>query len=339
MPSDARNHRWSAINDAEQWSPGSNYSDFQPIQSGGNIQDVLADGLSQFGEKRVVMLQERAARIMTFLPGSDYVYDFAPVEGARGCIAPYATAAVGNVGFYLGEGPAFFSITSDGAMKPIGATRVDKWFKANTDPARLDEVICVADPVKPLIHFAAYSTASAADLDLMLTYNWQIDEWSVPCYVSAEIWAAVAAPAVTLEQLDNINASLDLLPASLDAPEYQGSKPSVGAMDDNGKLAFLSGPALEAVLVSSEYQLTESQRSFVNEVSPVADAVSTLRIGYRERLQDAVNYKPSVSLNAQGKFTTRSSSRLHRFELTIPAGSSWEHAQGVDVKAVPDGDR
>jgi hypothetical protein len=96
---------------------------------------------------------------------------------------------------------------------------------------------------------------------------------------------------------------------------------------------------LEAVLVTSEYQLTESQRSFVNEVSPVADAVSTLRIGYRERLQDAVNYKPSVVLNTQGKFTTRSSSRLHRFELTIPAGSSWDHAQGVDVKAVPDGDR
>jgi hypothetical protein len=243
------------------------------------------------------------------------------------------------VGFYLGEGPAFFSITSDGAMKPIGATKVDRWFKANTDPARLDEVIAVADPIKPLIHWAAYSTASSADLDLMLTYNWQIDEWSLPCYVSAEIWAAVAAPALTLEQMDNINASLDLLPASLDSPEYQGSKPSVGAMDDNGKLAFLSGPSLEAVLTTSEYQLTESQRSLVTEASPIADAVGTLRIGQRERLQDSVTYKPSVSLNAQGKFTTRSSARLHRFELTIPAGSSWDHAQGVDVKAVPDGDR
>jgi hypothetical protein len=173
----------------------------------------------------------------------------------------------------------------------------------------------------------------------MLTYNWQIDEWSLPCYVSAEIWAAVAAPALTLEQMDNINASLDLLPASLDAPEYQGSKPSVGAMDADGKLAFLSGPSLEAVLTTSEYQLTESQRSMVTEASPIADAVGTLRIGQRERLQDSVTYKPSVSLNAQGKFTTRSSARLHQFELTIPAGSSWDHAQGVDVKAVPDGDR
>jgi hypothetical protein len=330
MPTDPKKARWSSLNNCESWTLGSQFADEQPFESGGRLMDV-------HGDKRGVFLQEQCVRVFEFQPGSDYVYVIALVDGVPGCIAPYGSASFGPTAFYLAEGTRFFSISFDGSAAPIGATRVDEWFQRNTDPARASEVVAIADPVRPYIYWAAYASAASTDFDILLPYNWQLDMWSPPIHESAQVWASVAAPGKTLEELDDVAASLEDLPSSLDAPEWQGDKPSFGGINPDGNLSFMSGPALEAVLETAE--IGGTTLSIVTDVTPLDGADGTLRIGSREKLTDAVTYSEAYVLEETGKFAPLETGRYHRFERTIPAGSEWTHAQGLDVMSQPDGDR
>jgi hypothetical protein len=47
-------------------------------------------------------------------------------------------------------------------------------------------------------------------------------------------------------------------------------------------------------------------------------------------MDDAVTYGASEDANAYGFCNARVNARYHRARITIPAGSSWEYARGVD---------
>jgi hypothetical protein len=45
----------------------------------------------------------------------------------------------------------------------------------------------------------------------------------------------------------------------------------------------------------------------------------------------------AVPLEITGSASVLTSSRLHRFRVTLPPGDTWTHAQGVLAEAQPDG--
>src|SRR5205085_9247347 len=130
--------------------------------------------------------------------------------GAQGCIAPYAVASIGSYAWYLGE-RGFNQIGPDGP-KPIGATRIDEWWRNNTDLSRQSQAVAVADPVSPRIIWAGYATSNSTNYDMGVIYDWQLDRWT-EFRGEAQLWAAIATPGTTL---DDLTTSLDDLPFSLD---------------------------------------------------------------------------------------------------------------------------
>lgn len=320
--------KWSGINDVTEWTKGTNLSDEQEFPTGGRIMNI-------WGGKTGFVLLEQAVHRFAFLPGSDYAFEFAEVEGAKGCMGPYCSAAVGSTVFYLGE-DGFYAI-GGGGLNPIGAQRVNEWFKDNSDSSRVESVVAVADPYNPRIVWNFYSSSTSTAFDRQIIYDWQLDRWTY-AIVSQQIGAAIASPGLTLEELDTYG-TLETLPASLDARLWQGGLPTMGYIGTGGEMAFQSGAPMEAIIETVEAHLAPGQRAFARAAYPMCDASSaTLAAGTRERLQDTRTWGSAVTLERTGRFSLRSSARLHRFRFTVPASATWTHASGVDVDAVADGD-
>jgi hypothetical protein len=95
---------------------------------------------------------------------------------------------------------------------------------------------------------------------------------------------------------------------------------------------------MEATLESQEKHLVPSNRALVGDVYPISDAAEGIIYdGYRERLQDPVQWTQGFPIEITGSAAVYNSSRLHRFRQIIPRGSLWTHAQGVLADAQQDG--
>jgi hypothetical protein len=93
-------------------------------------------------------------------------------------------------------------------------------------------------------------------------------------------------------------------------------------------------------LVSGETQPAPGRRSWVRNTRPLIDGgAATLAVGHRERLTDPVIWEPPVAVNAIGECPQRVTGRYVRYRLTMPAGETWRHLQGIEVDPVPEGAR
>ncbi len=325
----------SAINDTTGWTVGTNLCDQQDFPDGENITGFAG---GEFGW----IVQEHAIRRMIFQPGFDQAFRFERVEREHGNAGFYAMVPVGDKIFFLAD-DGFYKFSAQEGLVPIGHLRVNDWFRANSDGARTSTVLALTDPYAPRVYWA-FSNPSALYLSHLLIYDWQQDEWA---YVpqTAQFWARQTMTGTTLEGLDPYG-SIDGsgLMFSLDDRVWQGGQPVIAGISAGGTLGFLNGVLpQQAVLLTGPLQLTPSARSFVRSVYPLGvfnDASIQLRVGKRERTQDTVNYSiPVVPSTRSGIARVRSSGRVHQFELTLgqTTGIKWEHAQGLDIEAVPDG--
>jgi hypothetical protein len=79
---------------------------------------------------------------MIFQPGSDQAFRFERVENEHGAAAGYSLASTANTIFFLAN-DGFYSFNDNG-LNPIGAQRVNTWFRANCDSSRyFAVVVCV----------------------------------------------------------------------------------------------------------------------------------------------------------------------------------------------------
>lgn len=326
----------SAINDATGWTVGTNLCDQQDFADGGRITG-LAGG--EFGW----VVQEHAIRRMIFQPGFDQAFRFERVEREHGVAAGYSLVSVADtIYFYSDDG--FYSYR-DGLV-PIGAQRVNQWFRDNSDALRFFSVLGFTDPYGPRVYWAFFHTGASTYLDRVLIYDWQLNQFSYMTQ-SAAFWGKQVTAGTTLEALD-VYGTLEAVPYPLDSRVWEGGQPVIAAVTTDGKLAFLNGTApLDATLLTSPLHVAGPQatqeRAFVQGMEPIGeynDATVRMRVGKREKFSDAVTYTASISPSARaGIFRCRSSGRLHSFETTITqaSGTIWHHAEGLDIEAVPDG--
>jgi hypothetical protein len=330
LSSGDRRVRNSAINDSTGWTVGTNLCDEQEFADGGRVTG-LAGG--EYG--RVV--QERSIRRMIFQPGSDQAFRFERVENEHGAAAGYSLASTANTIFFLAN-DGFYSFNDNG-LNPIGAQRVNKWFRANCDSSRYFAVISFRDPFAPRIGWAFYNSTGSVNFDRIIFYDWQLDRWTY-AEITAQYWASLVTAGVTLEDLD-VYGDIDGggIPYPFDSRVWEGGAPVIGAVDASGQMAFLEGTTpLTAVLSTSPSHVNVGSRSKDFVIEPMGifnDASPTLRIGKRENTQHSVTYTSAASPSTlSGLFRLTASGRVHEFELTITqsSGTLWEHAQGLDVQ-------
>lgn len=332
LTSNSRMIKWSAINDTTGWIVGINLCDEQEFPDGGPVQGVA-------GDKVGYVVQDRAVRLMQFLPGdTTYIFSFSKVVYDRGSVSKYGYSTIGDVLYMLCE-DGFYSLAGS-QLQPIGFEKVNEWFLANSDIGRRDIVQAIT-AVRPFIIWPYHRGPGSPTryYDGAIIFNWMNARWS-RAKVNAQMWGTIATVGLDLDT-DGTEPGDTLLNSTaheLDSYIYLGGRPRVAAINPDGLLCDLSGPNLEALLESPEIHPMPGNRAMVGDVYPLADAADgVIYNGTRERLQDQVAWTAPAAIEITGSAAIYNSSRLHRFRHIIPRGSVWTHAQGVMADAQPDG--
>jgi len=328
--------QWSAINDMEGWTIGTNLCDKQVFPNGGRI-------MAAHGGEVGYILQERMVRLMIQAPGSPEIYQFQVISENRGCAAPRASVAVGGRIFFLAN-DGFYMIAGN-SMKPIGDESINRWFVQNVNKQYLSRTVAGVNIIDKYVIWAFMSKdSSPSDIenyvcDRMLIYHWPTGKWAwsderVTTFIDAN------AGLMSLEDLD-VYGDLDSLPLSLDSAAYNTDQTIsfLRMFDENNKIGQFEGPNQEALFEIKNIQIAPPWRQLVRRVHPVIDATDTeVSIGGHERAGDSVSWNDYVAIETNGWSHQHDSARMHSVRVKIPAGSTWTHARGIHLDAIRDGD-
>jgi hypothetical protein len=340
--------QWSGINNATQWTPGTNSSDYQDFPDGGYVRGV---GGGEFG----LVFQDTAIRRMIFNPSGTEIFDFSRVSEDRGLYMPYSLAkSHQSMFFFAADG--FYRVDSTGGLTPIGSNRNNQTFINDADLTSPRYMMGTADPLTQRIVWVYKSKANTNPniLDKKLFYDWSLDRWSYaeancefldqasPLSTSLESLDALVAPGAFSSGYSSgfaIFGGIDSLPFSLDS-YVSTTQPKLAAFGIDHALGFFEGPPLEAIVDTSEGAIGEGQRLMVRGVAPISDATSAyVSVQTRERLKDIAITKAETALGATGYCPQRVSGRFLTAKVRIPAGVAWTFARGVEVDSVQVGFR
>ena len=325
---------WSAINNEASWTPGTGLSDYQDVMDAGAMTGLV-------GGEHAIALYETAIVRGTFV-GAPLIYQFDRLTTDKGCSVPGSVASVGSsLVFFLSDDGFYMLAGND--LKPIGAEKIDRWFLKRFKVADRENMCAAIDPINQNVIWAYPSVESTSgENDEILIYNYNLNRWSYAVQDCSAMAQAITA-GYTLEQLDNVNSSIDALPASLDDSIWKGGSFFFAGATDK-KICSFTGTDLEAVLETGEFSIAPGRRSVVNGVMPYVTSLSgqlntiTAGVGSRTHLnQHPVSFVSSSAVSPQsaadsawtGYCALRSSGTYHRVRLTL--AGQWDMALGVDV--------
>lgn len=319
--------QWSGLNDVNSstsWTSGVNSSDFQDFPDGGIVRGVAG------GTQSGVIFQDNAIRTMAYVQGSPLIFQIDRIAQDKGLYAPYSIIRAGErVFFYANQG--FHKIDPGGIPQPIGRERVDRTFIADLDTSNLQFFQGAADPRSSRIYWAYKSVAGAVGgYDKLLGYDYLLDQF-FPVKTSGQFLVGISQSGITLEGLDSISTNIDSMSLSLDAYTI-ATAPQLGNFDTTNKFGFFAGLPMEATLLSGE-QGGDEDRLNIRSFRPITDATSVFgALVYRDSQQATPMTTPEMSMSRIAKIDIRRDARYARFQLRIPAGTSWNFCAGV----VPD---
>jgi hypothetical protein len=316
--------QWSGVasfNASTSWTSGINQSDFNDFPDGGVVRGVAG------GDQSGIIFQDQAIRTMHYVVGSPIIFQITKMTQGLGLYAPYSLVqSSGSIYFYSGKG--FHVISPGGQPTPIGQQRVDTTFLTDLDISNLQLFMAVADPRSPRIFFAYKSTSGlTGQFDKLLGYDTLLDRF-FPIASNGQFLLGLSQSGITLESLDAISGSIDAMTLSLDA--YPTAvQPQLAQFSGNGTLGFFSGPNLEGKIQTAE-QGTDFERLDIRGFMPITDA-STVKgsILYRDTQQAMAVQGVQVGLSRIGRCDMTRDARYARFQIDIPAASTWTYAAGV----------
>ena len=322
---------WPAIDDSTNWpTPGSAtaaqlQSDYQDLLGEGGWNQGIVGGLSGAD---VAIWQERNIWRGMYI-GPPAIFKFDTVENARGTPAPGSICPIGPVVYYLAD-DGFWVF--DGIQSlPIGLQKVDKHFYDDVDQSYMYRITSAADPINKLIYwFYPGPQNSGGTPNRALVYNYGLGRWAKIDAQSVECMVRAMTTGYTLDQLDPFG-TLETLPFSLDSRAWTGGRLNLAAFGTDHKLALFSGAALAATMDTTEGQLNPVGKAHINRIWPLIDtSAAQITIGARDRLADAVSWGSATSMTSTtGSCPARSTAMYHRGRITVPAGTTWTHAQGI----------
>lgn len=313
---------WSGDNNTTTWaSSATTLADYQDLPDGGEITGFLGGGHG-------LVFQEAAIRRMTF-EGSPTVFRFDKIATDLGATVPNSVAGWGDLGFFCHRS-GFYMIQNGQQIRPIGRDRVDRWFWGLLDQSNMHRVTATVDPLNAL-YIVSFPTGSGGTPSYLLIYNWKADRWSYALSTVEMIYAGATQQSWTLEDLDSFS-SIESVPYSLDSSYWTGSRQLLlsGFYTDHKSGAF-SGDNMAAQIDTQEMQPVSGVRSRVRGCRPLIDGgSSSVAVGTRKRQQDSVVWSSARASNADGYVPLNTQSRYMRFRVTIPSGTVYQRALGLD---------
>jgi len=321
--------QWSGLNAPTTWTPGTNSSDYQDISDGGPLRTVGALG----GEIGIIT-QDEAVRRMVYQPGSDVIFSIERAQGGRGIAEPYSLAVVGERVFYRAP-QGFVMADSSGAPIPIGKEKVDRWFKGQVDATAPHLVVASGDPKGSFVVWSCKTTGgTSGQFDMLLFYDYLLEQWAPPAYVSGEMLGVMAAPGVTLEGLDSISTNIETMLTSFDNYAL-GGQSALSVVDAAHKGSFFSTTPLEAIIDTPEQSQLTTRLRLTGGFMPITDAATVYgSIGHRASLDATTTWTAESARNRLGACPLRIDNRYMRGRIRIPAGTSWTFARGVVPKTL-----
>lgn len=337
---------WSALNDPTNFpTPGS--ATAVAFQSSFN--DLFGDGgeimgiVGNLGNADGAVFEERAV-FRVLYQGGTQTFAFIQAEGAQGCLASDSIVHLGGYAYYWGQnGICKF----DGSVStPIGTNRVDRTIYGMVDFGNIHRVEGRVDPTTKMIYWAFPSLANTnGNPDTILAYNWVLDKFSIITGVTLETLLFSLSFGTTLANMPG--GALSNINIPLASRQWTGGALIFGGFDTSHRLSYFNGPALQAVIDTTEMQPFPGQLTFVQNTRPIVDggidnplatpSVPTVQLSTRDRLMDTPVAGAAASLNYFGTCPLTANGRYIKAETVIPGGSNWQHFQGIELEARPNG--
>jgi len=320
---------WSAIDDPESWTAGTNQSDFQRFPDGGFVQGFAStDVLYIFQQSKVSRMQ---------YVGPPVIMQIDVVSESHGCLTPGSIAQHGRVVFFLTD-DGFYSLSGD-QVAPISSEKTSLWFLSDMKLDSLFRMTSAVDPANTIVFWSYASTASADNTpDTLIIYNWVAKRWSY-ARITMDLLLLSLGLGYTLEDLDTLTTNIDTFDIPLDDPLLTGGTPRFGAFATDFTYNIFAGSTLASEIETADFEFSPKRRAYVHGVEPMVDSESaTVATSGRERLGATVSYATAQALETTGHASADSSGRYHRFKLATPAADSWNDYTGIEVLAEDDGE-
>jgi hypothetical protein len=320
--------RWSGLDDPTAWTvSATTQADYQDLNvSNGWIRAVVS---GEYG----VIFQERAIVRMEYV-GSPLVWRFSEVETGKGTMSPNSVVKAGNIIFYLGI-DGFYAFDGNRSI-PIGANKVDQTFFDEIDLGYLARVYGTADFDKQVIYWAYPATGNTSGrANKILCYNYapnSKNRWTFIDGIDIELFYTSLSEGYTLDTLDTVSGSLDVLTTSLDSRVWTGENYILSGFNSDHKQINFTGPAMTATLETAEFQAFPGNRATITLVRPLVNGSSstiTVQAGTRNVQTSDVSYGATFSPNSTGDCPIRSNARYHRLRVNISGG--FDQVQGIEV--------
>ena len=323
--------QWAGINDISAWS--GKQSDYQDLPgSGGKIVHITS------GEIGYVFRQNQIIR-MDYVGGS-VVFRLSVISPNRGAVYGRTVCQDNRqIFFYADDG--FYQINGDQIM-PIGVEKVNRYFDLNLNKAYTDRICAAVDPFNQLALWLFPSVDNTSNTtgicDKIIIYNYATKKWSLAKANASTIFSQFVG-AYTVELMDIISQNLENINAALDTDFWSGGQRLLGAIDSDYKAAIFSGTSNECEVETAEIEPFPGLRSNITGIRPIVDAAATVTVKARERLADTESETSSASMVASGINPVRKSGRYVRANVKVASGTTFNHAQGVDLVASRAGTR
>lgn len=279
--------QWCAINNPRDW-PTPATSDARAKQAGAEILPVAYGAATAIsgGQFYGLVFQQRAINRFTYV-GGDVVFQIQDYEKSRGCWFPQSLAEYGQLRFFISA--TGFHMTDGQQVVDIGKERVDKFFLQDCDQAYKERVRSAIDYANKCVLWC-YPNFSAVDGMPNQVMIYQLPSQSFPQgrWAHAEdemqILFSSISDGYTLDQLDDLYASIDSIPLSLDSPVWQGGQNTMMAFGSDNKLGTFSGAALPARIETGEFELNPIGYYFVRGIRPmITGNPTTIRVSIGSR--------------------------------------------------------
>jgi hypothetical protein len=321
---------WSGLGDPEHWTTGTASCDTQTFQSGGPVRGLIG------GEVGYVFQAQQITR-MTFIPGSDAIFQFDTVEEGRGLMAPYSLVRVGGTAYFLASDGFYKFDLGGGGAQPLGVGKWAKWLLDDMNGGLAQNVIGAVDPVSRTILWAYPRLSASGDtLNRVLIYDWTLDE-ATTADVTVKSMAQLLSQGVSLDDLDTYG-DIDTLAFSLDSSVWQGGAALLGLYGTDNKLSYFTGSPQAASWTTNDMRVRN--RSIVKGVRPHIETSDVqASVAAREAEHETPTFGVLESCDETGNISTWASGNFARIKLQTPAGSSWSKMLGAEINVGPLGKR
>lgn len=313
--------QWSALNDPTSNDAGFDGSDINFFPEGNGISGVVP---TTFG---AVVFCRDAIYLMNFALTTEFVFTFSPLTKFRGAVAPNAICSIGQDDFVFYAGDGFFRGTG---MIPIGAERVNRWFREDTNETTRAAMTAAADLRNNTVWFRYQDSSGAYKC---LGYQWQLDRWVPPADMDLAEMLSAATPPITIDGLDALYETIDDMDMPFDSSILDGGATEFGGITSEGYFAFMNGQTMEAVLATNELLLGGGRNVTINGGrllgDPVNHAVTVTTTEYAggpSRTRAPV--RPTSRTRSLGLLAD---GRTHALRLEIEAGEPWTVVNGLEI--------